>query len=321
MFFQIRAPATYEWVALGQGTQMAGSDMFVIYSSYPNNSKVTVSPRAGKGHTMPEYSPDVRVKLLNGTGISNGYMVVNIRCERCLGRSLREWIWAAKSGQPISSADKEVLVSEHDFHGSHSIDLEQATITTLNTSNPFAQHTITTPPQTSISKSDNSSTMALVAHGTLMAIAFIIIFPISALSLHIIPYTKVVTRIHAPLQLLTLCMMTAGVGIGISLAVVNNEFAAYHTIIGLVVTGALILIQPALGLLQHLHFRKTREKSIYAYMHRWVGRILILLGIINGGLGMMLVGIGEPGNPTSAVVIYSALAGVVVFIYIAVLAY
>jgi hypothetical protein len=36
---------------------------------------------------------------------------------------------------------------------------------------------------------------------------------------------------------------------------------------------------------------------------------------------MMLVGIGEPGNPTSAVVIYSALAGVVVFIYVAVLAY
>jgi hypothetical protein len=153
-----------------------------------------------------------------------------------------------------------------------------------------------------------------------MAIAFIILFPVSALFIHVIPYAKTVTRLHAPLQLFTLCVVAAGLGLGAHLAVTNDELSTYHPIIGLIVVGTLILFQPALGLFQHLRFRRTREKSSYAYIHRWLGRILILLGTINGGLGFMLVGIGEPGNPTSAVVIYAVLAGVVVLIYLAVLA-
>ncbi|KAL2847493.1 hypothetical protein BJY01DRAFT_212446 [Aspergillus pseudoustus] len=320
LFFQIVAPTSYKWVALGQGTGMTGADIFVLYSSSPNNDNITLSPRAGKGHIMPEYNPDARVTLLDGTGISDGYMTANVRCESCISRSPSNWIWAAKEGSPISSPNKEVVISQHDFTGTHSINLEQATITTLNTSNPFTQHTSTTAPTTSTSDSNESpSTAVLVAHGTLMAVAFIILFPISALSLHLIPSAKTVTRIHAPLQLLTLCVVAAGLGIGVYLAVQVDELASYHTIVGFIVVGTLIVFQPALGLLQHLHFRKTREKSAYAYIHRWFGRIMILLGIINGGLGIMLVGIGEPGNPKTVVVVYSALAGVVVLIYIAIL--
>ncbi|CEL09328.1 hypothetical protein ASPCAL12466 [Aspergillus calidoustus] len=322
LFFQIVAPTSYEWVALGQGTGMAGANIFVMYSSSLKNN-ITLSPRSGKGHVMPEYNPAARVDLLDGTGISNGYMTANVRCASCLGLSPSNWIWAAKEGSPISSSDKELVISEHDFNGRQSINLEQATITNLTTSNPFTESTDPNPtasPPASTSDSESPGTGVLVAHGSLMAIAFIILFPVSALSLHVIPYAKTVTRVHAPLQLFTLCVVAAGLAIGAHLAVTNDELATYHPIIGLVVVGALILFQPALGLFQHLRFRRTREKTSYAYIHRWLGRILILLGIVNGGLGFMLVGIGEPGSPTSAVVIYSVLAGVVVLIYIAVLA-
>ncbi|KAL3482553.1 hypothetical protein BJX62DRAFT_221475 [Aspergillus germanicus] len=317
LFFQIVAPTSYEWVALGQGTGMAGANIFVMYSS-PSNNNVTLSPRTGRGHIMPEYNPNARVELLDGTGISNGYMTVNVRCASCLGWSPSNWIWAAKTGGPISSSDEEVVISEHDSNGRHAINLEQATITDLNASNPFTHHTIITPTAFT-SDSQSPATAVLVAHGTLMAAAFIILFPISALSLHVVPYVKTVTRIHAPLQLFTLCVMAAGFGIGVYLAVADNELATYHTIIGFIVVSALILFQPTLGLLQHLKFRQIHAKSSYAYIHRWLGRTLILLGIINGGLGILLVGIGEPGNPTAVVVIYSVLAGVIVLIYIGVL--
>ena len=41
--------------------------MFVLYSSGDGN--VTVSPRLGAGHVMPQFNSDAQISVLEGTGV------------------------------------------------------------------------------------------------------------------------------------------------------------------------------------------------------------------------------------------------------------
>lgn len=80
IFFQITAPSSYSWVGLGQGSSMSGSNMFVMYTS-ADGSNVTVSPRLGTGHNMPQFNSNTQITLLEGSGVSNGQMTANVRCK------------------------------------------------------------------------------------------------------------------------------------------------------------------------------------------------------------------------------------------------
>ncbi|EAW20227.1 cytochrome and DOMON domain-containing protein [Aspergillus fischeri NRRL 181] len=323
IYFQICAPASYQWVALGQGSQMAGSNMFVMYAASANN--VTLSHRSGRGRFSPSYNPDAQIELLDGTGISNGYMTANVRCNNCLqwtGGSLdpssssSSWIWAEKQGPAIDSSDPTYAITRHDSRGVHAISMSQARVANVDASNPFARQNAASTPQTVSGTTASNSDSILIAHAVLMSVAFVVFFPSFAISIHIIPYSKTVSRIHAPLQLFTLAMALAGLGLGVYLGVDTNQMDKYHPIIGLVVIGMLVLFQPLMGLLQHVHFRRTGGKSFFAYVHCWLGRTLIALGIINGGLGFLLTkNAGNPA-PKGAVIAYSVVAGVVGLAYL-----
>ena len=47
--------------------------------------------------------------------------------------------------------------------------------------------------------------------------------------------------------------------------------------------------QPMLGFLQHTFFRTHRKRGPSGHAHLWLGRVLIVLGVVNGGLGLRLV--------------------------------
>jgi len=134
------------------------------------------------------------------------------------------------------------------------------------------------------------------AHACMMSIVFIVLFPLAAISLHLpLRGVRVVRFIHAPIQLLGLAMMIGAMGLGIDIAKNDLNFFASgspvraHIVIGLLTTSTIILFQPVLGLLQHRHFKRTGGKSVFAYIHRWIGRTAICLGWINSGLGFQLV--------------------------------
>ncbi|KAF4255989.1 hypothetical protein KXW98_001917 [Aspergillus fumigatus] len=325
IYFQIRAPTSYQWVTLGQGSQMAGSNMFVMYAASSNN--VTLSPRSGSGRFLPSYNPGAQIELLDGTGISNGYMTANVRCDNCLqwtGGSLdpssssSSWIWAEKQGPAIDSNDPRYAITRHDSRGVHTINMSQARAANVDASNPFAGQNAASTPETVTTggTTASESDSILIAHAVLMSVAFVVFFPSFAISIRIIPNSTVVSRIHAPLQLLTLAMALAGLGLGVYLGVDTNQMDKYHPIIGLVVVGMLLLFQPLMGFLQHMHFRRTGGKSLFAYVHRWLGRTLIALGIINGGLGFLLTKNAGNAAPKGAVIAYSVVAGVVGLAYI-----
>jgi len=158
-----------------------------------------------------------------------------------------------------------------------------------------------------------------VAHAVIMSLVFVLLFPLSALTIYL-PYHEKVRHIHAPLQLISLVLMLIGFGTGVQLAKRLDITTGYHQIVGYIVVVWMVLIQPALGLGQHLHFRKTGTRSPMGHVHRWLGRIIIILGIVNGGLGFMQAGpVGQRDVPTYSVIVYGIFAGLIFLVYLAVL--
>ncbi|OJJ66115.1 hypothetical protein ASPBRDRAFT_59979 [Aspergillus brasiliensis CBS 101740] len=323
IFFQLKSTNELQWFAWGQGSRMQGANIFIVYAS-SDGKNVTVSPRLAVEHVMPVYNSQAQLSVLNGSGISNGVMTANIRCDSCitwpggsedLRSSSSPWVWAVKFGSPLNTDSLAASITIHDAEGIASIDLQQATggssenpfAASSNTSSSSSSHPISTVSTGSLDKRRK-------AHAIIMILVFVIFFPSFALMLHLIPYSKIV-YVHASFQLFTLALAIAGFGIGISMARSLGLIGTYHPIVGMVTVPCLILFQPAMGLLQHRYFRKTGGKSAFAYLHRWLGRCLITLGVINAGLGFRLTGVGLSIAPVGAVIAYSVVAGIVGIVY------
>lgn len=297
---------------------MQGANIFIVYASSDGNN-VTVSPRLGVEHVMPLYNSEAQVSVLNESGISNGVITANIRCDSCitwpggsedLSSSSSSWVWAVKYGTPLNTNNLAAVLTIHDLEGIAAIDLQKATGGTSD--NPFTTSTYMTTSSSShpISTVNIGSVERLrKAHAIIMILVFVIFFPSFALMLHIIPHSKIV-YVHASFQLFTLALAIVGFGIGISMARSLGFVQMYHPIIGMVTVPCLVLFQPAMGFIQHRYFHRTRDKSVFAYLHRWIGRCLIVLGVINAGLGFRLTGVGLSIAPVGAVIAYGVVAGI-----------
>ena len=68
---------------------------------------------------------------------------------------------------------------------------------------------------------------------------------------------------------------------------------------------ALIGLQPILGWLHHMYFRKHQQRGVISHFHVWFGRALMIIGIVNGGLGIKLA-----GSPRGFLIAYAVLAGI-----------
>jgi hypothetical protein len=157
----------------------------------------------------------------------------------------------------------------------------------------------------------------------MMSIVFLVLFPLGAISLHLplppfLRKIRIIPSIHAPIQILGLAMMVGAMGLGISIANDLHLFSGSgsvpaHVVIGLLATSLIIVVQPAMGGMQHRHFKKTGGKSVYGCIHRWTGRVAIVLGMINQGLGFQLVALGTVVKAHSLVrnfVVLGVLGGI-----------
>lgn len=84
----------------------------------------------------------------------------------------------------------------------------------------------------------------------------------------------------------------------------SNPNVNYHPILGVVIF-ALIAFQPLLGYLHHRQYKRTQERTAVSHLHLWNGRLVIVLGIVNGGLGLMV-----SGAPPAAKLGYTIVAAV-----------
>ena len=255
--------------------------------------------------------------------------------------SRSSWIHAYKSGSALNSQDPNETIQQHDGDYTFSLDLTSGT--GGSSQNPFVQAQASassgsSPSQTGTSPSatrsvsapiasspgsntgasgttstDNSSTLTL-AHGVIMSLLFIGLFPIFSLTLYL-PTAKKVRFIHGPLQIFSVVLLIVGMALGIVLGMRINELDGYHMVIGFIVVAVMVLFQPALGIYQHLHYSRTGTRSTFGMVHRWLGRSMIALGIVNGGLGLLTAG------NTGGYIPYAVVAAIMAVLYIGFVAF
>jgi hypothetical protein len=251
IYFQISAPTTYQWVALGTGTGMAGSNMFIMYQDGQGN--VTLSPRIGANHVMPTLDTSAtaaQLTVLEGSGVSadGSTMTANVRCANCeswaggggrlsLKSSESSWIGGWRKGNSLATTSTSARLTQHDDTVVFEFDLTKAVLPA--DSNPFVAAAVTAPAggdnsgsgsnstgQGSAGDGDGvtvvataaTSTSVLVAHGVIMAIVFVILYPLGALLMPVLGRWWA----HAAFQAVAWLLMWAAFGLGIKYAKVLN---------------------------------------------------------------------------------------------------
>lgn len=320
VFLSLSAPTTYSWVALGIGSSMTNSYMFIMYTD--GNGNVTLSPRFSEGRSQPQFDDTLDVELLSGSGVENGIMTANFRCGNCarsdtanFGGSDGQWIHGRKAGDPMDTTDTAARIMKHDEQGSFTWAYSNA-VGGAST-NPFATSDTVISGQTPVSSDSGNRTMRsniLLTHGTLASIAFLVFFPLGAIVMRLGRFRSVL-KVHIAIQILSWLLFIAAFGLGLYYGITGDYMTEAHPIIGLVLV-AMLVFQPFAGWLHHRQFVRTGQRSAISHSHIWVGRIAIILGIINGGLGLELGGV-----ETRYVIAYSVVAGVMGVAYLGSIVY
>lgn len=311
---------------------MRGSHIFVMYTS-ADGQNVTVSPRLGTGYSEPQHTSTTDLELLEGSGVRNGIMTANVRCGNCnswdtgtmdfSSASNTDWIYGYHTGDSLNSDDVSESINRHDQAAPFQWDLASAQ--GGENVNPFVTSTAATASDSGTTSGNatssgvsssssggsgvNADTVQL-AHGAMASLAFVAIFPTGGILVRVASFTGLIW-IHAALQILGYVIYIAAFGMGIWLATTDNYMSDKHPIIGIVLF-VLLFTQPLGGFLHHHLYKKNGHRTIISHLHVNIGRIIIVLGIINGGLGLELAGVEDKYK-----IVYGVFAGLMGIAYIA----
>jgi hypothetical protein len=146
----------------------------------------------------------------------------------------------------------------------------------------------------------------IVAHGTIMGLAFVVLFPLGGIIIRFLsPILPVPTVLHYSTQIFTFIGVIAAVGLGIY-ASIGEQFISFRNtphpvpqfsdpldqIFGIIIF-VLLVLQIAFGYYHHHRFVRDRPSSRrwFTHAHLWLGRLVILCGIANCGSGLLLAGV------------------------------
>jgi hypothetical protein len=135
------------------------------------------------------------------------------------------------------------------------------------------------------------------------------LFPAGAVVMRLGSF-KGLVWIHAGIQLFAWMVFVTAFGLGLYYGLQINVMTQAHPIIGIVLV-VLVTLQPMLGWIHHRQFVRTGSRSAASHGHLWLGRVAIVLGLINGGLGLRLAGTSK-----SYVIAYGVVAGVMGLVYV-----
>ena len=88
------------------------------------------------------------------------------------------------------------------------------------------------------------------------------------------------------LQIFATLVCVLGLVIAIAFSAIDpeyNNFDQGHQIIGILAVIALI-IQALLGYKHHQNYKKTGQRTLVSQSHLWMGRVAIVLGMLNAVL-------------------------------------
>jgi hypothetical protein len=285
--------------------------------------------------------------VVNGKMIAN-VKCTSCKLDSSSSSSSSPWIAAWNSGSAINSQSLSYSITQHSGsnYKQFEFDLSQASIS--SDSNPFVTSsstsggssttgtgtgtgTATGSAATSTSSSDSSSndnssgdnsgssgatvvgtSFTVIsdydkAHGIVMGVVVVLLFPLGAIFMRM----GSSAWMHGAWQMFSLVALLCGFGLGVKLAQMRSYlFNNTHTIFGVVIV-ALFLIQPLFGIIHHIQYKRNFARAGVSHLHIWYGRILMILAVVNGGLGLKLA-----NNSKNGEIAYGVVAGIIGLIYI-----
>ncbi|KAI1620419.1 hypothetical protein EDD37DRAFT_674626 [Exophiala viscosa] len=288
LFYHFSAPSAQTWAAFGIGSQMKGALIFVMYAS-EDGSNVTVSPRLGEGHVMPQHTSSVTVDVLSGSGIVDGSFVVNAKCTGCrswsggsadVNSSSQDMIWALGPSGTLKSDDTSATISQHEGYNFFNLNLKEATGTG---GVPSISNSTTADNSNDGSGFGGHINPGVAFHAFLMVAAFLVVFPTGYLALRVLERVW----LHWGIQSFALLMVCVGSAAGIGVSIrqqLTPSLKSGHQVLGLVVL-ALVLTTWTVGLVGHRIYKKTGAPAKIMKGHRVLGPSTILLGLVNCFVG------------------------------------
>lgn len=197
------------------------------------------------------------------------------------------WLYAYRQGAPINSDDKNAAISEHDNKGTFQWDLSRAR--GGSSLNPFTATATSTSNSTSSATgwgamSAQAQDRFVQAHGALASIAFVAIFPIGGILVRLASASGL-AWIHGGLQIFGYTIFIAAAGLGIYIATSADYMHEPHAIIGVLLL-IVLFFMPIIGVIHHKMYARAHKRTLWSYAHIFIGRTGILIGMINGGLGL-----------------------------------
>ncbi|KAL8850545.1 MAG: hypothetical protein Q9221_004502 [Calogaya cf. arnoldii] len=180
----------------------------------------------------------------------------------------------------LNSDAQDAGLRRHTYWGSFIIDLRAA----RGDPAAFPLEDLSTSNATAIGNEQNDHENISSLHAVAMAGTFVLIFPVGTF------YKMVMgnVRWHWITQALGLVIVLVGAGLGLGMShYYNRHFNSTHQIVGLVVVIFLIL-QACLGSLHHRIFKAQQRTTIMGLIHRFLGLVVICLGVIDGVSGFDL---------------------------------
>ena len=139
-----------------------------------------------------------------------------------LKSSSTTWIWAYKNGSPLNSDSQSASLDQHDAMASFQFDLADAT--GGNSLNPFPAQAGASAPIFSGNggSSDIENEIKLAgrvrkAHGAIMSLAFVIVYPLGAIIIRLLSFSGLVW-VHAATQIFAYMLALTGLGLGVYIA-------------------------------------------------------------------------------------------------------
>ncbi|EME50394.1 hypothetical protein DOTSEDRAFT_69050 [Dothistroma septosporum NZE10] len=339
VYYHMNAPAQSSWMGVGFGKDMSNTRMLIAYIG-ENGHNLTNTARIATGHSEPEWESDIVIDNIHtdayapfsNTLSPDGIMIAHAVCRNCsswIGGSIdvnneqQPFIYALGPNITLRSDDKNAPLRVHASYGTFNLDM---TVATSNTS----YGRVPAPQDPGLQVGDsfwafanyfssaayNLGTLAdwaPAAHAVFMCIAFLLIFPLGAISLRLIRRAFV----HATAQMIGIVFVVIGLGLGIYASSLYNKskhYNTYHQIVGLLVFAALFL-QMGLGLAHHLVFMRSGVPTIIGKIHRFLGISIMLLAVVNCGLGFQFSGRSSTAYAAVVAVMVVILGGLTLLVW------
>ncbi|KAI5369897.1 Putative DOMON domain, cytochrome b561/ferric reductase transmembrane [Septoria linicola] len=341
VYFHMNAPASHSWMGIGFGSSMKDTRMIISYVGEDGHSLIN-SPRMATGHSEPEWEEDVVIDPVrndtyapfSNTLSPDGIMISHAVCRNCSSwatgsidttSKTQPFIFALGPNTTLHSNDLNAPLRLHDFHGAFQLDMTVAT----NMSGWYGRVPAPQDPGLQVGDSywafanyfssnaystGGDAEWAQIVHAVFMCLAFLLVFPLGAVTLRLVRRAPV----HAAIQIFGLGLVLIGLALGVYASKLYNKsksFNSAHQVIGLVVFAA-IFLQIGLGLGHHIIFMRSGTSTVLGKVHRFLGISILVLGIVNGGIGLDFAGSSVVGYGIAVAimtVIFGAISATIYF--------